>query len=219
MTQTAIATGDVLVDVAAVTKRFRSGPDTITAVDSATFRVRTGTFTALSGPSGSGKTTLLNLLLGWEHPDEGTVVGVPARPDWSAVAVVPQSLGLLSHLTLAENITMPTKVARSSHDEHLRLMEVFGLAHLAERFPDETSLGEQQRAAIARALVMQPRLLVADEPTSHQDEASTERIIDEFVRAASAGTTIVVASHDARLTERADALLSIDDGVVVASDG
>ena len=210
-----------VIEVRSVTKRFRSGPDTINAVDDASFSLYRGMFTALSGPSGSGKTTLLNLVLGWEQPDEGDVVGILDVPDWSSVSVVPQSLGLLPHLTLVENITMPSKVAGgarvtrgAAHDEHLRLMDALHITHLANRFPDETSLGEQQRAAIARALITAPRLLVADEPTSHQDELSTERIIDELVRAASAGTTILVATHDTRLTEPADVLLLIDDGVV-----
>jgi putative ABC transport system ATP-binding protein len=100
---------DVVVEVRGVTKRFRRGPEIVTAVRDASFTLRRGSLTVLSGPSGSGKTTLLNLVMGWETPDEGAVTGVPNRLTWSDLAVLPQSLGLLEHLTLAENVSLPSQ--------------------------------------------------------------------------------------------------------------
>jgi putative ABC transport system ATP-binding protein len=216
----AIAADDV-VEVRRVTKRFRRGPEIVTAVREASFTLRRGSLTVLSGPSGSGKTTLLNLLMGWESPDEGAVTGVPTRPTWRDLAVVPQSLGLLEHLTLAENVSLPGRVAHLDLDLDLDLdpwevMTSLGIAHLADRFPAETSLGEQQRAACARSLVAKSRLVIADEPTSHQDDVSVHRIIDQLVAAASGGSAVLVATHDERLAAVSTHLLSMEDGVVVA---
>ena len=162
-----------------VTRRFRQGSTVVTALDDASMTVRAGELAVVQGPSGSGKTTLLNVLLGWETPDEGTVEGVLTSPDWAAMAVVPQRLGLLEHLTVLDNVALPGRAARLRVDPADLLAEL-GLAHVAGRFPAEISLGEQQRTACARALVTEPRVLLADEPTSHQDDATARRIVDQF---------------------------------------
>jgi putative ABC transport system ATP-binding protein len=207
---------DVVVSVGGVTKRFVRGPEIVTAVDGATFSLRRGSLTVLSGPSGSGKTTLLNLVVGWERADAGTVTGIPPRPTWSDLAVVPQSLGLLDHLTLEENVSFAGRVTGLVRDPH-EVMASLGIARLADRFPAETSLGEQQRAACARALVSRPRLLVADEPTSHQDEVSVHLIVEQLLDAVAAGSAVLVATHDERLVEVCDQLLRMDDGLVVVA--
>jgi putative ABC transport system ATP-binding protein len=209
-------TDDVVVEVRGVTKRFRRGPEVVTAVRDASFTLRRGSLTVLSGPSGSGKTTLLNLVMGWETPDEGAVTGVPNRRTWSDLAVLPQSLGLLEHLTLAENVSLPGRAAHLALDP-VEVMTSLGIDHLADRFPAETSLGEQQRAACARALVSRARLVIADEPTSHQDDLAVHRIIDQLVAAASGGSAVLVATHDERLAAVSTHLLSMEDGVVAVS--
>lgn len=192
-------------------KAFRRGSEVIVAVRDATLALRPGTLTVVSGPSGSGKTTLLNLLLGWEELDEGA--RVPAEPvaDWAETAVVPQRLGLLAHCTIGENVALPGRATALALDPH-DVMRRLAIDHLADRFPAETSLGEQQRAAVARALVTRPRLLVADEPTSHQDEVSTARVCDLLVDAAAHGSCVVVATHDHRVADRADHHLHLTDG-------
>ncbi len=210
-----IADDDVVVEVRGVTKRFRRGPEVVTAVRAASFTLRPGSLTVLSGPSGSGKTTLLNLVMGWETPDEGVVTGLPGRPTWVDLAVLPQSLGLVEYLTLGENVSLPGRAAGLALDP-VEVMISLGIAHLADRFPAETSLGEQQRAACARALVSRPRLLIADEPTSHQDDLSVHRIIDELLAAVSGGSAVLVATHDERVAAVSTHLLSMEDGVVTA---
>jgi ABC-type lipoprotein export system ATPase subunit len=207
---------DVVVEVRGATKRFRRGPEIVTAVRDASFTLRRGSLTVLSGPSGSGKTTLLNLVMGWETPDEGAVTGLSNRLTWSDLAVLPQSLGLLEHLTLAENVSLPGRAAHLALDP-VEVMTSLGIDHLADRFPAETSLGEQQRAACARALVSRARLVIADEPTSHQDDLAVHRIIDQFVAAASGGSAVLVATHDERLAAVCTHLLSMEDGVVAVS--
>ena len=202
------------IRVEQVTKRYRRGSEVVTAVDRATFELRPGTMTGLVGPSGSGKTTLLNLLLGGDDPDEGAVHGLPTQASWSLSAVVPQSLCLLDELTLAENVTLPVRLGATPRGSAQELMTELGIAGLADRAPAETSLGEQQRAAVARALLTATGLLVVDEPTSHQDEANALRVVDALAVHAAHGATVVVATHDARVVERCDPVLQIRDGVV-----
>src|SRR5207244_10538107 len=132
-----------------------------------TMNLHPSSVAALVGPSGSGKTTLLNLLCGWEHPDAGDILwlgrseSLVDRP-WTDVAVVPQDLGLLEELPIRENVELPLRL-RGTLDEHGRrraasILSGFGLDHLVDRSPLEVSLGEQQRTALARALVVSPRL-------------------------------------------------------------
>ena len=211
---TAASNGEPVVVLDRVTKFFVRGAETITAVARASLELHAGTFTVVRGPSGSGKTTLLNLVLGWDDPDEGTVRGVGGAPGWSSVAVVPQRLGLLEHLTVAENLTLPRRRDGGPQD----LADVssrLGIAHLADRFPADTSLGEQQRVAVARALLGAPRLLVADEPTSHQDEERTEQIHDGLVAAAANGAAVLVATHDPRIAVHATHRFVMTDGHLV----
>jgi putative ABC transport system ATP-binding protein len=207
------------VQVEGVTKRYRRGSEVVTAVDRATFELHPGTITALVGPSGSGKTTLLDLLAGGDEPDDGTIRGVPDAPDWSALAIVPQSLGLLDELTIGENISLPQRFGATPSSPVAELMTRLSIDHLADRSPGETSLGEQQRAAVARALLAGPALLVADEPTSHQDEANTFRVVDALAACAAVGSCVFLATHDLRVLERCDVVLAMRDGVVTPWEG
>ena len=202
------------IRVEQVSKRYRRGTEIVTAVRRATFDLWPGTMTALIGPSGSGKTTLLNLIIGGDEPDEGTIHGAPASADWNAMAVVPQALGLLDELTMIENVGLPERFGAVVHAPAAELMEHLAIAELAERAPHETSLGEQQRAAVARAVLTSPTLLVADEPTSHQDEANIGRVFDVFAACAGSGSSVLLATHDLRVIDRCDVVLGLSDGVV-----
>lgn len=155
--------------------------------------------------------------MGWERPDSGSVRWwlEDGGPDsWQQVGIVPQRLGLLEELTVKENVAWPLRLAgvpsRHAHELQRRL----GLAGLAARFTDEISLGEQQRAAIARALVLRPRLVIADEPTSHQDEQSAATVLDAFEDAREGGATALIATHDVSILATADRLIRIVDGRV-----
>lgn len=200
-----------LIRLDGVSRRFRRGAETVVAVADATFELAPGELTVVSGPSGSGKTTLLNLLLGWEQPDDGVRTTSVPTDRWTGLAVVPQQLGLIDHCTVGENVRLPGRANELVLDP-AEVMDRLGIGHLAERFPQETSLGEQQRTAVARAIVTRPRVLVVDEPTSHQDERNTERIVELLVEVARSGSAVVAATHDERVTTIADRRFEMRDG-------
>lgn len=197
-----------------VTKRYTRGREVVTAVDHVSFELSSGSLIALVGPSGSGKTTLLNVIVGGDEADEGVVEGPSGRADWSQLAIVPQSLGLLPELTMGENVGLPLRLGARGATDVAAVMELLAIGALADRPPVETSLGEQQRAAVARALVTVPALLVADEPTSHQDEGNTDRVTAALADAAAAGSCVFVATHDSRMLDHCDRVLRMTDGVV-----
>ena len=212
-TPRAYVPGPVVAELRDVRKTFHRGGETVVAVDGVSLALREGELAALVGSSGSGKTTALNLLAGWERPDAGSVV-IPGT-DWDELAVVPQRFGLLSELTVRENVEYPARLAgrldeaRPWVDE---LLETLALAELGSRFPYETSIGQQQRSALARALVLHPRVLLADEPTGHQDAASALAVARALRAAAETGTACLVATHDRELAELFDTSYALAGG-------
>jgi ABC-type lipoprotein export system ATPase subunit len=232
--------GPVLIEAADVRKTYKRGPEEVHALDGVSFRLHAGEVVGLVGPSGSGKTTLLNLLCGWEHADAGEVRwpgsgDTPAeRRPWVDLAILPQSLGLVEELSVRENIELPIRLRRergeangsngskgsdaaAASKEAMRdrvddLMDALGLSKFAARGPFEISLGEQQRTALARALVLRPKLLLADEPTGHQDAQWGRGVFGVIREAASQGTCCFVATHNREAVKFVDRMLSIHDG-------
>jgi len=201
------------VRAAGLVKRFRRGAESVTALDGVDLVVEAGEVVALVGPSGSGKSTLLAVLCGWETPDAGTLQVGSGAPGWAELALVPQALGLVPDLSLADNVQLPARLARhGSAEQAERLLADVGVAHLADRYPHQASLGEQQRAAVARALVLRPALLLADEPTAHQDRGHADVLLDALVGAARGGTAVLLATHDEVAWSRADRVVSMRDG-------
>ena len=200
-------------------KSYRRGREEVHALRGVGVRLDRGELVALLGRSGSGKTTLLNCLLGWERPDRGTVhvpgTTDPADAAWSDVAVVPQRFGLLEELTLADNVALPARLAGlpDPSSAAVETLERLRLGALADRLPAEVSLGEQQRTAIARALVVRPAFLVADEPTGRLDEDLSVHVLTVLREScARAGTGALVASHDPLVMAHADRVLRLEDG-------
>jgi putative ABC transport system ATP-binding protein len=203
-------------------KAYQRGPERVVALNNAHFTLGAGELVALVGPSGSGKTTLLNLIAGWEDPDSGQVTWCPqpdARMDrlgWVDLAIVPQRLGLVEELSVEENVGLPFRFGPPADDDGAAAvatwLERFGLSDLAPRLPFEASLGEQQRTALARALVRRPRLLLADEPTGHQDEGWASGVLAALRTACDEGTTVLMATHDTEHLALVDRVLRIEDG-------
>lgn len=201
-------------------KTYRRGREEVHALRGVTLEVRPGEVVALVGRSGSGKTTLLNCLLGWEAPDAGTTThGATARgaarTSWEEVAVVPQRFGLLEELSLLDNVALPARLA--GHDDPaaaaVAVLDALGLAAVVDRAPAEVSLGQAQRTALARALVVRPAFLVADEPTGRLDEDTTTQVLGVLRDlCTTAGTGALVASHDTTTIAHADRVLRMSDG-------
>jgi len=210
--------GDAALIVGGLHKSYRRGPETVHALRGVDLAVKPGELTVLLGRSGSGKTTLLNCIAGWETSDRGSVM-LPDAPGaatpWQQLAVVPQRFGLLPELTLAENVALPVRLARLPGPSRTarELLLALEIDHLAGRMPDEVSLGEQQRAAIARGLSVRPRVLLADEPTGRLDEDLSARVIDvlrEFCT--EHGTVVLIASHDPIAEQQAHRVVRLRDG-------
>ncbi len=212
--------GEPTVAVRGVEKRFRAGPETVHAVRDATFELYRGELGALVGRSGSGKTTLLTLLAGLLEPDAGEIrlaAGPPVAAPWREVAFLPQRFGLLPELTVRENVELPARLAGELVPRRERvetLLERLGLAEHAGRAPQETSIGQQQRAALARALILRPSVLLADEPTSHQDAGWRDGVWQVLVEAAESGTTCLIATHEEEIARFATRVWEISEGIV-----
>jgi len=172
----------------------------------------------LAGRSGSGKSTLCHLVAGVMRPSSGSVLVAdgPAHRvrDWAVVSLLPQRLALAPELSVAENALLPARLRGRAVDP--LLLESLGLDAIADRPVHETSLGEQQRTALARALVLGPSVAVLDEPTGHQDDEHVGLLLDALVAAARAGTLVLVATHDQRVIDVADETVRLRSGRIAA---
>ena len=198
------------VEVDGVSKRYGA----VQALDDVSLTVDAGEVVARIGPAGSGQTTLLNLVAGWERADGGTVRWRASGGGWRDLAVVPQAASLLADLSLLENVALPLRAASGDVDLDAprRYLDALGLADLGDRLPEELSHGEQQRGALARALVLRPALLVADEPTAHLDGETSRRVLEVLRDVADAGTACLLATHDPEVLDAVDRAVPLRDG-------
>jgi len=227
-----VATTRAVVRVSGVHKYFRRGSERIDVLSGLNLRVEEGEFFGLMGPSGSGKTTLLNLIAGLDRPSEGEVwVGDNcisqmtesqlARWRTRHVGFVFQFYHLLPVLTAFENVELPLLLLPLSGRERRQQVEIaLELVGLKERMwhrPGQLSGGQQQRVGIARAIVTDPELIVADEPTGDLDAKSAAEILDllEELRAG-LNKSIILVTHDPRAAQRADRVLRLEKGQLVA---
>jgi putative ABC transport system ATP-binding protein len=213
-----------------LSKTFGSGPALVRAVDGVDLEIAPGETVAIMGPSGCGKSTLLHLLGGLERPSAGTIDLAGNTVDRlseralahlrrTAVGFVFQGFYLMDELTAAENVELPVLLAgrppKAARARARELLGQVGLADRAEFLPSALSGGQRQRTAIARALVNQPIVVLADEPTGNLDSSATVEILRLFEALHESGQTLVIVTHDQRVAATADRLISMRDGVFV----
>lgn len=220
-----------LVELKGVSKIYPTDAGEIPVLQNINLRISAGEFVGILGPSGSGKSTLLNVMTGIDHPSRGEVViGGAVIQNYSEdqlarwrgrqIGVVFQFFQLLPTLTLLENVMLPMefcKIGKSAgrRQQAQSLLAEVGIEHLANKLPGMVSGGEQQRAAIARALANDPPLIVADEPTGNLDTANAEVVIKLFENFVKRDKTILMVTHNPDLCGRMSRLIHMRDGQIV----
>ena len=208
----------------------RNGGVPVEALKHVDLTVEKGEFVAIMGESGSGKTTLLNILAALDRPTEGTVVldgmdlgavknAAVARFRRDNLGYVFQEFNLLDTFSLGDNICLPLVLAGKKPKEMKKrldaLAQPLGIADLLKKYPFEVSGGQKQRAAVARALISQPRIILADEPTGALDSRSSDELLALFGQVNRAGQTILMVTHSTRAASRASRVLFLRDGTVI----
>lgn len=213
-----------------VSRRFGRDALAVDALRDVTFSVAPGEFVAVMGPSGSGKSTLLNLVAGLDQPTTGRIrvagedlttrsLAQLAELRRRSIGVVFQQGNLLPTLTAIENVMLPLELdgrrRRDARRTAREALEQVGIADGFDRYPDQLSGGQQQRIAIARGVVGERDLLLADEPTGALDTATGERVVDLLATRAEAGTAVMLVTHEPRFAAWADRVLWMRDGAIV----
>ena len=208
------------LELQGLTKRFGE----FTAVDSMNLKAAEGEMIALLGGSGCGKTTTLRMISGFEYPTSGNVfIGdrdvAKIPPNKRGISMVFQSYALFPHLNIWENIAYGLRVAKIPQDEIIRrtndVVELMQLKGMEKRFPNQLSGGQQQRVSIARALVRNPPIILADEPTGALDSHTGREVLGMLQELHKQGHTVVLITHDNSIAVQAERIIRLEDGVVV----
>jgi ABC-type lipoprotein export system ATPase subunit len=229
--KTVIPEGPVVVDLQDVKKTYKIGRENIAALNGVSLQIRQGEFVALTGTSGSGKSTLLQMIGGLDKPSEGIVMvdgvdlkkmrdGKLSKFRNQTIGFVFQFFYLQPFLRIRTNLEVPGMFARTKRSVRRKdiqhLAQAVGIEDRLAHLPRELSGGQMQRAAIARALLNKPKILLADEPTGNLDSTNSKAIIELFqsIRR-DFGTTIIIVTHDAAIAAQADREIRIQDGVII----
>ena len=219
---------EVLLTASQLNKTVQVGEQTLSIIKDVDIYVNAGEFVVIMGKSGSGKSTLLGLLAALDYPDSGTVSlagQMLSSLDEDALAVIRQqdmgfvfqSFHLLPTLTVAENIAFPLDIARRPNPARVdELIDAVDLGHRRHSLPNQLSGGEQQRTAVARALVSHPKIVFADEPTGNLDEQNADQVMQLLLDLRQqVGSALVVVTHDPAIAEMADRVITMHDGRIV----
>lgn len=225
---------DPLVQVVEVVKSFPVGGGEVTVLKGISFDVRAGEFVTIVGPSGNGKSTLLNMITGIDRPTDGKVIVTGQEIQkmsenklaaWRGqhVGIVFQFFQMLPALSLLQNVILPMDFTkkysrREKRERAMYLLETVGLADQAHKLPSMVSGGQQQRAAIARALANDPDLLVADEPTGNLDTRNANDVFDLFTKLVEQGKTLLAVTHDKEMARRVPRVVEIIDGKITRDE-
>jgi putative ABC transport system ATP-binding protein len=223
-----------IIEIKDVVKSFPVGDTEITILKGISLQVKKGEFVSIVGPSGNGKSTLLNMITGIDRPSRGEIIvtGQPVHKmsedrlaAWRGghVGIIFQFFQMLPALSLLQNVILPMDLANKYTPKERRerakhLLEIVGLSDQTHKLPSMVSGGQQQRAAIARALANDPALLVADEPTGNLDSATSHDVFDLFAEVVSKGKTLLMVTHDKELAQRVPRVVEILDGRITRDE-
>jgi len=219
---------DVVITAKGLAKSYTRGSEQVHALRAVDFSAGRGEFVSIVGPSGSGKSTLLHLLGLLETPSSGSIslegretAGLKERDLVKArrgsIGFVFQQFLLLPTLTVKENIELPLLFSRRSVDQDRikEILDLLELSHRSSHLPHQLSGGEMQRVSIGRALVNEPRIIMADEPTGNLDSATSEKIYGLFKKLNASGLSLIVVTHNMELAGRADRMIRLRDGQIL----
>ena len=219
---------DMILQAKEISKTYSNGIVEVPALKTCSLNIKKGEFVAVIGKSGSGKSTLLHVLAGLDTPDQGEIV-IDGRDiarmkekERSAfrrknIGYVYQDYNLFPEFTAYENMILPLKLdgKEVEADAAMEMMEKLGIAECADKFPQEMSGGEQQRVSIGRALMIQPAIIFADEPSGNLDAENARNVAELLVTASTEyGQSIVLVTHDRQMADYADRIVMIVDGVL-----
>jgi ABC-type lipoprotein export system ATPase subunit len=223
-----------IIEIKDVVKSFPVGDSEITILKGISLQVKKGEFLSIVGPSGNGKSTLLNMITGIDRPTSGEIIvtGKPVHKmsedrlaAWRGenVGIIFQFFQMLPALSLLQNVILPMDLAnkysaKERRERAMHLLDIVGLADQIHKLPSAVSGGQQQRAAIARALANDPALLIADEPTGNLDSATSHDVFDLFNEVVSQGKTMVMVTHDKELAQRVPRVVEILDGKITRDE-
>jgi len=219
-----------VINVTNLTKLYKRGSEEVHALKDVTMSIEQGEFLSIVGPSGSGKSTLLHMLGLLDTPTGGSISlnghstidikqGRLAKIRRDNIGFVFQQFLLLPTLTVRENIELPLLFSKKNGkiERVTEIMGLLGLAHRAEHLPHQLSGGEMQRVSIGRALINEPKLILADEPTGNLDSAAAEKIFELFRKLNSDGLSLVVVTHNVDLAKIAHRVIRLKDGTIAAN--
>jgi len=222
-----------MIQIEKLSKSYRDGEVTTPVIEGLDLSIGQGEFVAVVGPSGSGKSTLLNLIGCLDRPDSGSIriddqdvsaLGSKAASHFRAehLGFIFQDFNLIESFSVFENVEFPLSVIL--HRDHARekvekVLEAIGMLDQIDKFPDQLSGGQKQRVAVARALVVEPRIILADEPTANLDSVSAKKVIDLMKRMQEEfGTTFIFSTHDTKIMNEARRIITLQDGKIVSDE-
>ncbi|MFC1884784.1 ABC transporter ATP-binding protein [Thermodesulfobacteriota bacterium] len=223
-----MAHGIHLIEVNDVGKEYALGDEKVSAIRNMNFFIDDGDFVSIMGQSGSGKSTLISILGGLNHPTRGSVfidtldiynLTSEQRADFRSeyIGIIFQSFQLIPYLNVMENVQIPMTItgvkSRKQRELTMSVLEKVGLGNKKDRLPDQLSGGEQERVAIARAVVNSPPILLADEPTGNLDSGTAKDIMDLLFQLNSEGQTIIMVTHNPEMSRYASRTIKVKDGL------
>jgi len=223
-----------IIKVEKLSKNFVNNKVVVKVLNNLNLNLETGKIIALVGPSGSGKSTLLHLLALLDKPTEGkiTILGEPTQNITENkrnhlirdhISIIFQNNNLLLDFTAVENVAMPLIIRNKNYNSSIKEAESYlkkvNLGHRLNHFPSDLSGGEQQRVAIARSLISDTKIILADEPTGNLDNKNSSEVLSYFLKLKQKNKIVLIATHNREIAKKADYTLSIRDGIIKTSNG